>query len=86
MPEPGSTCSSQPAGKGSPRWGGNSSLGSSHGSDPGPTRAGSICVLWERARMWESTNFSRARSEPIRGRSQVKSSQVKSSQVKNLGS
>ena len=74
MPEPGSTCSSQPAGNGSPRWGGNSSLGSSHGSDPGPTRAGSICVLWERARMWESTNFSRfARS---RFAAEVKSSQV----------
>ena len=88
MPEPGSTCSSQPAGNGSPRWGGNSSLGSSHGSDPGPTRAGSICVLWERARMWESTNFSRAShgADSRQKSSQVKSSQVKSSQVKNLGS
>jgi hypothetical protein len=48
MPEPGSTCSSQPAGNGSPCWGGSSSLGSSHGSDPGPTRAGYMSVLWLR--------------------------------------
>jgi len=47
MPEPGSTCSSQPAGNGSPCWGGSSSLGSSHGMGV-PTRAGYMSVLWLR--------------------------------------